>query len=56
MKVWIVEILFPEYLSRGRSPTVGIGLTRECARRTIKEWKTNNAGCKFRIRPYVKIA
>ena len=50
-RLWVVEIDFDD--GKGWQPTVGVGLTRDDARRECAEWQQNNSADKFRVREYV---
>ena len=51
--IWVVEVIFnPSSKGAKWEPTVGVGLTRDDARREMEEWKTEVQGAQFRIRRY----
>ena len=48
IRLWVVEM----QTEQGWQPTVGVGLTREDAKRRAKDWKTANPGRRFRLARY----
>ena len=51
MKIWVVEMW--NYERERWEPTVGVGLTRDCARQEIVLWRGNNPSNRFRLKSYV---
>ena len=51
-RIWVVEMFNDE--SRRWEPTVGCALTKQDGRPVVREWRTRNAGCRFRLVKYIK--
>lgn len=55
--IWIVEMLMELPMRRAYwSPTVGVGLDRDCGRVRLAQWKARNPHDRFRLSKYRRAA
>lgn len=55
MTVWIIEMAVLKKRGYQWEPTVGTSLSREDARKSIKQWRKNCPNDMFRLRQYTKL-